>query len=298
MKYLAQLLFSLVLAGAAHSLWAAPELPPEEKVPIDVFEMENGYVFESDLNHGGSFGKQYEIQNEFEYTHRFHLTENYYVRAGVAYSRFDFGETAAPVPEHLQSLAALIGVDYMQGADIGALLQFRPGIYTETEFRSEAFDCPITLARFWVLQPDKFYLLTGVNYSFLRGGTGTIPIVGFVWYPAEKIKIMGIVPEPRAIYSPNEDLELWIGGQIAGGSFRTDQHDEYVGPHVAKLSGTQVDYSDYRAGAGFNWNLTKAISVGAAGGCAIERAFKYHRAGENYRTDPAPYVKIEVKALF
>ena len=284
------------LAIFSASIFAATEL--EEKVPIDVFESENGYVFESDLNHGGSFGSQYEMQNSFEYGHRFHLTDNYYVRAGLAYSRFDFGETSAPVPEHLQSLAGLIGVDYMHGADIGAFLQLRPGIYTETKYRWAAFDCPVTLARFWILQPDKLYLLTGANYSFLRGGSGFVPVLGLVWYPNDKIKVMAIPPRPRIIYSPNKDLELWVGGEIAGGSFRTDQHDDFLGPHVAKLSGTQVDYSDYRAGVGFNYNITKAISLGAAGGYAIQRDFKFHRAGENYRTDPAPYLQITLQANF
>jgi hypothetical protein len=140
--------------------------------------------------------------------------------------------------------------------------------------------------------------MAGVNYSFLRGGTGFIPIPGVVWIFNDKVKLMGVLPDPRVIYSPNDDLDLWVGAQIAGGAFRTDEHDSFTGKHVAKLSGTQVDYADYRGGIGFNYNITKAISLGAAGGYALERAFKFHRAGENYRTDPAPYVKIELKANF
>src|SRR5512144_2413365 len=137
-----------------------------DKVPIDDFEMENGYVFSSDLNHGGSQGKQYEVENEFSYTHRFLITGNWYFRGGVSYERFDFGNTAAPVPVHLQSGAAILSIDYMHGDDVGAMLMVRPGFYTEEHIGLASFDCPITLMRFWVVRPREFYFLTGLNYSF------------------------------------------------------------------------------------------------------------------------------------
>src|SRR5206468_7744403 len=97
-----------------------------EKVPLDIFETESSYVFESDLNHGGSFGKQDELQNHIYYAHRFQLTGNWYARIGADYDRYDFGNTSAPVPVHLQSGAAVFSVDYMHGDDIGAMLEIRP----------------------------------------------------------------------------------------------------------------------------------------------------------------------------
>lgn len=272
----------------------------DEAVPIDIFEMENSYVFGSDLHHGGSsFGDQYAWQNGFRYGHRFLITGNWYAHAGVAYNRFDFGNTSAPVPVHLQSGAAVIGIEYMKGEDIGALLQFRPGFYTEEDIGLNSFDCPITLARFWVLQPEKLYLLTGVNYSFLRGTFGgVIPVVGLVWKPSETLRIMAIPPEPRVIYTVSKQLDLYLGGEVEGGSFRTDHHREFIGTSNAKLSGAQVDYADYRAGAGFIYSLNDHIGLDFGGGYAIQRAFGFHRADETYRTDPAPYLRFELKAKF
>jgi hypothetical protein len=270
-----------------------------KKVPLDVFDTENTYVFGSDLNHGGSFGKQDEVQNHFYYAHRFGITGNWYARTGVAYDRFDFGNTSAPVPVHLQSGAAVISIDYMHGDDIGAMLEVRPGFYTEEHIGLSSFDCPITLIRFWVLKPNTFYLLTGVNYSFLRGGTGVAPVAGFVWVPCKKFRVMAVPTEPRAIYCVNKQLDVYLGAEIEGGSFRTDHHDEFRGiPHVAKLSGTQVDFEDYRVGGGLVWSPTNHIDFDLGAGCSIERAFLFHRAGENYRTDPSPYVRLEFKARF
>jgi hypothetical protein len=270
-----------------------------EKVPVDIVETETGYVFESDLNHGGSFGKQDELQNEFEYAHRFLLNGNLYLHLGLAYDRFDFGNTRAPVPDHLQKMAGVIGIDYMHGKDLGAFLQFRPGFYTEDHIGLESFDCPILIGRFFVLQPDKLYVLTAAYASFLRGGLPVIPLVGVVWVPNEKVRLMGVLPEPRVIYSVSEQLDLWVGGELVGGAFRTDHHPEFNNiPHVDKLSGTQVDYYDYRAGVGATYSLTDQIDLDLGGGYAVQRSFNFHRAGEYYRTDPAPYLRFEIKAKF
>ncbi len=276
----------------------APGTEQTGQVPIDIFESETAYVFESDLNHGGSFGKQYELQNSIAYAHRFLIDGHWYFHAGVSYNRFDFGNTRAPVPVHLQSLAGQIGFDYMKGDDLGAFLQIRPGFYTEEHVGLASFDCPILVGRFWILQPDKLYLLTGAYTSFLRGGFPVTPLAGLVWYPTEKLRLMGVIPEPRLIYSITKQWEVYVGAELAGGSFRTDHHDNYVGPHVAKLSGTQVDYNDYRAGAGLTYSVSDRIDLDLGGGWSIQRSFNFHRAGEYYRTDPAPYVRLEIHAKF
>ncbi len=296
-------LFSYHLASAATGRGSTGEsiveTNPEEKVPIDIFQTENAYVFESDLNHGGSFGSQYEAQNDFYYAHHFFLSGNWYARAGVAYNRFDFGNTRAPVPVHLQSGALVLGVDYMHGEDIAAMLEIRPGFYTEEHLGLASFDCPITIYRFWTLKPDKVFALSGVNYSFLRGGWGVVPFAGIVWEVNDQLMIKAVPTQPRVEYTVNKQLMLYVGGELEGGSYRTDHHDEFDNiPHVAKLSGTQVDYKDYRADAGVVWSPTSQISLDLGAGCSIQRSFNFHRAGEYYRTDPAPFIRFQLNARF
>jgi hypothetical protein len=300
---LAVTLSLLMLSGSNVFGGTEPEIRTSnedlEKVPIDIFEMENTYVFQSDLNHGGSFGKQDELENHIYYAHRFEISGNWYGRVGGAYDRFDFGNTDAPVPVHLQSGAAVFSIDYMHGDEIGAMLEVRPGFYTEEHIGLASFDCPITLLRFWVIRQDQFYILTGVTYSFLRGGYGVLPVAGFVWVPNKKFRIMAVPPEPRVIYSVNRQIDLYVGAEIEGGSFRTDHHDSFLGvPHVGKLSGTQVDFEDYRVGGGIVFSPTNEIDLDLGAGCSIERAFLFHRAGENYRTDPSPFVRFQIKAKF
>jgi hypothetical protein len=303
MKNPARLLFLVLIFFASSRTWAASingnvESIVEEKtgaVSRDLIEFESSYVFGSDLHRGGSFGDQYEIQNSFSYGHRFFLSGHLYLHLGISYDRFDFGATNAPVPEHLQSVAGTIGIDYMHNSDVGAFIQVKPGFYTQDDFNSSSFDAPITLGRIFVLQPDKLYVFVGANASFLRGRYPVIPLAGLIWLPNEQWKIMGILPEPRIIYSPCDKFDLWVGGQLTGGSFRTNRDDTIV-PH--KLSGAEVDYSDYRVGGGFIYSPCDAITIDLGGGYSLQRRFDFHRADMTYKTDPAPYLRLEFKAKF
>ncbi len=300
-------LFPLLLLPLAAPAWAgslaegkatvtAPTAASEtEPVPLDIFKTEHSYVFESDLNHGGSFGKQAEIQNEIEYGHRIHLSGDLYVHVGFSYDRFDFGSTSAPVPNHLQALAGVVGIDLMRGSDVGAFIQVRPGFYTQNDFDLSSFDAPITLGRIFVVQQDKLYLFAGAYASFLRGGSPVLPLGGVVWYPCPQIKVFGVLPEPKIVYSPQKNLDLYVGGELAGGSYRVDDNN-VVQP--TKLRGAQVDFSDYRAGVGVAYAVNPSCTVDFGAGYSIQRHFAFHRAGENFRTDPSPFIRLELKAAF
>ncbi len=266
-----------------------------EVVSLDIVELESSYVFESDLHRKVSFGDQYAIQNSFAYAHRFFLTGHLYLHLGIAYDRFDFGTTGAPVPDHLQSVAAVIGVDYMHNNDVGAFFQVKPGFYTQDDFDSASFDAPITLGRIFVLQPDHLYFFVGANASFLRGRFPVIPLAGIIWEPNDKWKVLGILPEPRVIYSPNDKFDFWAGGEFKGGSFRTDRNSAIV---PSRLNGAEVDYSEYRAGGGLIYSPCNNVAFDLGGGYALRREFDFHRAGIRYKADGAPYLRLEFKAKF
>jgi hypothetical protein len=289
------LALSLAHAGSEDDGKAPVATQQTESVPLDLFKFESGYVFESDLNHGGSFGKQGEIQNEFEYGHRIQLSGNFYLHLGVAYDRYDFGSTSAPVPNHLQDIAGVIAVDYMRGKDIGAFLEIRPGFYFQNDIGSSSFDVPITAGGIFVVKENKFYAFVGAHAAFLYGSFPVVPIVGVIWIQSDQLRLMALAPEPKLIYSPTKKLDLWLGGELVGGSFRTDRNDE-IQPH--KLSGTQVDFADYRVGVGLTYDLSKQMTLDIGAGCSIERQFHFARAGETYRTDPSPYVRVQLTAAF
>jgi hypothetical protein len=266
-----------------------------ETTPLDLFKFEEGYVFESDLNHGGSFGKQDEIQSELEYGHRIRLSGDYYVHVGFSYDRYDFGSTSAPVPNHLQAIAGVFGIDYMHGKDVGAFFQVRPGFYFQNDIGISSFDAPITLGRIFVIQEDKFYIFAGAYASFLRSGFPVLPLAGVIWIPCDHIRVMAVLPEPKLIYSATKRLDLWAGGELVGGSFRTDRNE---GIQPGKLRGAQVDFSEYRAGVGLTYALSGKASLDVGAGYSIQRQLDFGRAGETFRTDPSPYVRLQMSAAF
>ena len=103
------------------------------------------------------------------------------------------------------------------------------------------------------------------------------------------------MPEPRIIYSPTKSFSVFVGGELVGGSFRTD-HDGNILPR--KLDGAQIDYTDYRAGRRSNFFTVQGGDDRCRGGYAIERSIDFNRAGEEFKTDPAPYFRVSVKAEF
>jgi hypothetical protein len=266
-----------------------------EAVSRDLFEFESSYVFESELHRGGSFGDQDALSNSFSYGHRFLVNGHIYLHLGVSYDRFDFGGTGAPVPDHLQAVAGTIALEYMHGNDIGAFIQVKPGFYTEDDFGSASFDAPITVGRIFVLQEDKLYFFVGANAAFLRGQFPVIPLGGIIWLPTDRLRLLALLPEPRIIYSPCKKLDFWVGGQLTGGSFRTDRDDTIV-PH--KLSNAQVDYSDYRVGGGLIYSPNDAMTIDLGAGYSVQRKFDFYRADMTFKTDPAPYLRLEIKAKF
>lgn len=278
-----------VVAGPAQTVMTSEELPP---VPIDLFHVQASYVFESEIGRNHNLGEQDAFNFNFDYAHRFHLSGNLYLHAGVAYQRFDFGNVTR-LPDHLQSAAGVFGIDYMHGEDVGAFIEVRPGFYTENDFDGNSFDVPITAARIWVLQPDKLYLLTGANAAFLRGRFPILPFAGLIWKPNSQWRVFAVLPEPRVIYSPTKKVDLWAGGQLVGGSFRTDGNGTRT-----PLDGAQVDYSEYRIGAGLDYNITPNLAVDLGGGYAIERQFDFHRASRKFDSDGAPYLRAALSAKF
>ncbi|HEY0368456.1 MAG TPA: hypothetical protein VGC85_02565 [Chthoniobacterales bacterium] len=269
----------------------------KEKTAMDLFHFDSTYVFQSDITTRDNYGKQDAIQSLAEYSHRFLLSGNVYLRTGLAYSRFDFGRTFAPLPLHLQSYTALVAVEYMSGNDIGAFFQVQPGFFTENDIGISSFDIPITAGRAFVLQPDKLYLFAGVNAAFLRGQfSPVLPLFGIVYRPSKQWTVDLVPPEPRIIYAPNDSWDFYLSGQITGWSYRTDRKNSPFFP--PKLNGAQVDYSEYRAGIGVSYNPCKQVSLDFVGGYVFERQFSFSRADKKYTADPAPYVRLGLKAEF
>jgi hypothetical protein len=281
-------------AGADHEFknTVAPQAE-ETLVPLDEFSLNSSYVFDGDFR-DSSLGDQNAMHNRFRFDHRLPLGSGWYFKVGAAYDRFDFSSSRAPVPNHLQSAAAILSVEYKVNGRTGFLFETSPGVYFSNDINSSAFDIPTNVGLAYpVFGGDKFYLVGGVSFSLLRSYP-FLPVLGVEWKPNDRWELRGYLPEPRLIYTQSDACKLWIGGELAGGAYRTDERD--TAPR--KLSGEVLTYSEYRVGAGVIYAGWKPFQVDVGAGYAFERAFDYHRADERFATNGAPYVAVQIRAEF
>ena len=211
-------------------------------------------------------------------------------RLGVNYERFDFDhDSPLPLPDRLQGLSAVIGLELQISDYIAALLEIRPGVYFEDEITSDAFDIPVRLGIGYRVNDQLSLILMGRYRGFAENPV--LGGVGFIWNISERLKLSAIFPEPRLTWQASDDVAIWLGGEWAGGAYRTDR-DERGG----RLNGAVVDYTDKRAAIGATWRRGD-WQLEASAGVSFEREWDYHRAGEKFETDDiAPFVKLSAGA--
>ncbi len=120
MKNIRLFFISLFLTAAASAIAGAPTYEvqpsptPADENHRDLFDYELDYTFSSNFyDVHGDFGHGDSLYNDFSYAHRFLITGKWYFRAGVEYERFDFGGTDNGLPDHLQTVHALLAVEYV-----------------------------------------------------------------------------------------------------------------------------------------------------------------------------------------
>ncbi|HEX8296837.1 MAG TPA: hypothetical protein VF593_11080 [Chthoniobacteraceae bacterium] len=295
----------LASTGAwAGSPSAAPEKtvaePTRTEVPLNILRLRSSYVFESDFDNDRGSGDA--LANSIEISRRFALDlpwpkaadGQWFFRLGAEYARFDFNHTGdLPLPNTLQSFAAVIALEYLQRGEVGILLESAPGFYFEESVSSEAFAAPTLLAAAFPVS-EKLFLIGGASYHPFRSYP-ILPVAGVLWKISDRWTLRAIVPEPRLIFRAGDQLALWAGAELSGGSFRVDES----GDRDPKLRGAVLTYSEYRVGAGFTYGDPNRTAIDFGAGYAFNRKFDYHRADEDYETEEgAPYVKLTFRAGF
>src|SRR5207249_504495 len=117
------------LAGTA-TFEAQPSPSPADENSHDLFDYEMDYTLNSNFyDDHGKFGNGDSLYNDFSYAHRFLITGKWYFRAGVEYERFDFNGTNNGLPDHLQTVHALLALEYVVHDHAGAGIEIDPGPY-------------------------------------------------------------------------------------------------------------------------------------------------------------------------
>ena len=275
---------------------AQPSPTPADENHRDLFDYEMDYTFSSHFyDVRGDFGHGDSLYNDFSYAHRFLIKGNWYFRAGVEYERFDFGGTDNGLPDHLQTVHALLALEYVVHDHAGAGIEIDPGPYFQNDIRGDTIDIPWKVFFSFPLKKDKIFAVIGVG-----GAINQTPVVapggGIIWLFSDHLRLEGVVPKPALVYSPNDDWEFRIFGNIFYESYRTD--DVITPERKLQVQNAWVQYSEYRAGLQVSYSGFKPLEITLGGGCTFERDFDFFRAEASAKTRPAPFVKFEVVAKF
>ncbi len=208
---------------------------------------------------------------------------------GGGYRRFEFGDSSAPVPDVLQSASAVVGFRYLVRGKPAIIVTASPGLYGTKDLDSDAFAIP-TLGIFSFRAGPSVTVSVGGLYSNLREDWPVIPIGGVIWTINDEWTLFGIMPRPRLIYSPADDIELALGGELGGGSFHTSDDDP--------APDDSLDYKDFRAVASVTYRGWKPFEIDLAAGWSFQRSFEYEDFDATYRTEGAPFVRVGFSAKF
>jgi len=217
------------------------------------------------------------------------------LRVGVEYERFDFGGTDNGLPDHLQTIHALLAYEYIVHDHAGAGVELDPGIYFENHANGDAFDIPWKVWVTFPLKKDKIFAVIGAG-----GAINSNPIVapggGIIWLFTDHLRLEGVFPKPALVYNPNDDWEFRLAGNLFYESFRTD--DVITPARKLQVHDPVVQYSEIRAGAQATYSHFKPFDITLDVGATLRRDFDFFRAEAEVKTDPAPYVRLAIEAKF
>ena len=267
-------------------------------IPFE-FEAEYSYIGDSRVERGSrqirDFDETY-AATRLIYTPRVRIG---ILRLGAAYERFGFGMPAnVQLPDTMQSLSAVIGLDTQFSDSILVRFEAQPGFYgTGDQFYEGTFHAPFIFGGTYLYSENlQFVLGASVNYDrknfFLPGG-------GIRWRLTSQLVLNAVLPTPRLEYELNKSITIYGGANLKGSTFRTDDRfgTEEAGDN--RLNHAVISYTEIRAGLGLDWKLSPEIRLSFEGGYLVWREFDFHRTPVRYHHEEgAPYGSVAFRAAF
>jgi len=302
MKNIRLFFISLFLAAGVSAIAGPPTYEvqpsptPADENHRDLLDYELDYTFSSHFyDVRGDFGHGDSLYNDFSFSHRFLITGKWYFRAGVEYERFDFGGTDNGLPDHLQTVHALLAVEYVVHDHAGAGIEIDPGPYFQSDAKWNTFDIPWKAWVTFPLKKDKIFAVIGVG-----GAINSNPVVapggGIIWLFNDHLRLEGVFPKPALVYNPSDDWEFRLFGNLYYASFRTE--DVITPERKLQVHDAWAQYSEDKAGVQATYSGLKPFDISLGGGVTVRRDFDFFRAEASARTRPAPFVKFEIEAKF
>lgn len=219
------------------------------------------------------------------------------LRLGFEWEHFSFGlPERAPLPNTLQELAAVIGIDLQLSDSILARIEAMPGFYGANHLDGDQINVPFIVGGTYIYNPGLQFI-AGVSVDVEREYP-VIPAAGIRWKFYRDWVLNAVLPEPRLEYTPNKSITLYLGANIKQTNFRMD--DDFGREHrIRRLDHSVLSYSEARGGLGIDWKLASFVTLSAEAGYQPYRSFDFYRADFRFHEDgSAPYGMISLHGAF
>ncbi len=291
--------------------------PPAESVPVSQeFSLEGSYAGQMSTKQGSStLGNVTDIHSHFNYVVSPQIKDGILLRLGVDSERNSFGLfNAAPLPNTLQSVNAIIGVDFTLNDKIIMRVEGHPGIYSDWvgPITWNDFDMPVQIGGTYLYSKDLQFIL-GLQVD-LKSDLPVVGLPGVRWQFADKWVLSAIPPKPQIQYLVNPSLTVYAGGELIGGTYQLNPlfgSSHGHGPNnigASQLNNNVCDFAEFRVGPGVTWKFTPNLSLDVSGGYIPYRTFNMHSGQIGFASNwtdfhndvgnGAPYGEVGISGSF
>ncbi|MGD0015911.1 MAG: DUF6268 family outer membrane beta-barrel protein [Verrucomicrobiia bacterium] len=244
--------------------------------------------------HAGSIS---EHSADVKYVFSPQVTKDLLLRFGFEWQRFSFDVPGhIPVPDTLQQVSAVIGLDYQLGDQWLVRTELEPGMYSDFEDSNfRGFNAPLVLGVAYLANADLQWFF-GLRVD-LRSHNPVLPSPGVRWKFADEWTLNLVFPNPRLEYDVNDRFQVYLGANVESGTFVVG--DRFGTDHgVPKLDHATVDYMAVRVGPGCLWKVRPNLTMEAGAGFMLQRRFDFFDQDMTIRNHDAPYLQIACHARF
>lgn len=248
--------------------------PQSDSVPVSQeFLLQGDYASPSNLKQGSApVGGVSDVHSHMNYIVEPQIKDGVLMRLGVDWERHSLGLfPAAPLPNTLQSVNAIIGVDLAVDNKIIMRIEGHPGIYSDWVGNIDwnDFDMPVQIGGTYLYSKDLQFIL-GIQVD-LKSNLPIVGLPGVRWQFADKWVLAFIPPKPQLQYEVNNRLTLYVGGELQGGTYQLNEnfgtnHGRGPGYTGQQLNNAVCDFGEFRVGGGFTWKFTPNMSLDISGG--------------------------------
>jgi hypothetical protein len=265
--------------------------PPDNNIPISQeFVMEDSYSGRAETKQGDArLGVVSNDNSHFDYVASPTIKDGLLLRFGIDTERNSFSLfNAAPLPNTLQSVNAIIGADMSIGDKIITRVELHPGIYSDfVNISGNDFDCPVQIGGTYLYSKDLQFIF-GVQID-LKSNYPIIGLPGFRWQFADDWVLSAIPPKPQLQYSLTKSLTLYIGADILDGTYHLNSDfgsSHGHGPNTtnSQLNNNICDFTEVHVGPGLTWKFTPNMSLDISAGYMPYRDFDMHQDKIGYDT--------------